>query len=112
FLALVIVETTDVMFAFDSIPAIFAITRDPFLVYTSNIFAILGLRALYFVLASLMNKFMYIKKALVFILFFVGVKIILSQFVELPEWFSLVVIVIALGVAMFLSLRKAKALPS
>lgn len=92
FVALMVVETTDIMFAFDSIPAIFGITTDPFLVFTSNIFAILGLRSLYFVLSSLMRKFKYLKPALVFILFFVGVKMLISHHVDIPEWFSLAVI--------------------
>jgi tellurite resistance protein TerC len=77
FLALVMVEFTDVVFAVDSIPAIFAITADPFLVLTSNVFAILGLRSLYFCLAAMMDKFRYLKPALVGVLFFVGVKMLL-----------------------------------
>lgn len=108
FLALVVVETTDIMFAFDSIPAIFGITTDPFLVYTSNIFAVLGLRSLYFVLASLLSKFRYLKPALVFILFFVGVKMIVSHHVELPEWLSLAVILVALGTGIGLSFWKTR----
>jgi tellurite resistance protein TerC len=79
FLALVMVEFTDVVFAVDSIPAIFAITADPFLVLTSNVFAILGLRALYFCLAALIDKFRYLKPALVAVLFFVGAKMLLVQ---------------------------------
>ena len=77
FLALVVVEFTDLIFAVDSIPAIFAITADPFIVFTSNIFAILGLRSLYFCLASLMGKFRYLKPSLIAILFFVGIKMML-----------------------------------
>lgn len=96
FVALMVIETTDIMFAFDSIPAIFAITTDPFIVFTSNIFAILGLRSLYFVLASVMNKFRYLKPALVFILFFAGTKMLLSHHLTIPEWTSLAVIVTAL----------------
>ena len=107
FVALVVVETTDIMFAFDSIPAIFAITTDPFLVFTSNIFAILGLRSLYFVLASVMSKFRYLKPALVFILFFVGVKMILSHHVHLPEWASLAVIAGALSIGVLASFISA-----
>ena len=103
FVALMVVETTDVMFAFDSIPAIFAITTDPFLVFTSNIFAILGLRSLYFVLASVMDKFKYLKPALVFILFFVGVKMLLSHHIHLPEWASLAVVLGALSVGVIAS---------
>lgn len=104
FVALVMVETTDIMFAFDSIPAIFAITTDPFLVFTSNIFAILGLRSLYFVLASLLNKFRYLKYSLVIILFFVGVKLLLQHHVEFPEWLSLAVIFVSLASGIGLSL--------
>jgi tellurite resistance protein TerC len=77
FLALIMVEITDLVFAVDSIPAIFAITPDPFIVFTSNIFAILGLRALYFCLAALIAKFRYLKPALIVILAFVGVKLLL-----------------------------------
>jgi tellurite resistance protein TerC len=96
FVALMVIETTDVLFAFDSIPAIFAITTDPFLVFTSNIFAILGLRSLYFVLASVLDKFQYLKYSLVVILAFVGIKLVLVHLVHLPSWLSLVVIVLSL----------------
>ncbi len=110
FVALVVVETTDVMFAFDSIPAIFAITTDPFLVFTSNIFAILGLRSLYFVLASLLDKFAYLKYSLASILGFVGLKMLVMEPLEidLPEWTSLVVIVVFLATGILVSLRKSK----
>lgn len=108
FVALMVIETTDIMFAFDSIPAIFAITTDPFIVYTSNIFAILGLRALYFVLASVMDKFKYLKPALVFILFFVGVKMILGPHVHLPEWLSLAVVVVALAAGILVSIFSSE----
>ena len=106
FLALVVVETTDIMFAFDSIPAIFGITTDPFLVFTSNIFAVLGLRSLYFVIASLLSRFRYLKPALVFILFFVGVKMLVSHHIHLPEWLSLAVILLALTSGIAISLWK------
>jgi tellurite resistance protein TerC len=88
---LIVVETTDLLFAFDSIPAIFAITTDPFIVYTSNIFAILGLRSLYFALAGLMNLFQYLKIGLSVILTFVGVKMLLADVYPIP-------ITVALGV--------------
>ncbi|MCB0571340.1 MAG: TerC family protein [Phaeodactylibacter sp.] len=104
FITLVAVETSDVMFAFDSIPAIFAITTDPFLVFTSNIFAILGLRSLYFVLAAVIDKFRYLQSALVFILAYVGVKMLLVHHVEIPEWLSLAVIVCSLGTGVAASL--------
>ncbi|MBN1356718.1 TerC family protein [bacterium] len=101
FLALVLVETSDIMFAIDSIPAIFAITRDPFIVFTSNIFAILGLRSLYFVLAGMMSKFRYLKMSLVFILAYVGVKMLLSHHYPVPNTVSLAVIagILLVGVA-------------
>lgn len=106
FVALMVVETTDIMFAFDSIPAIFAITTDPFLVFTSNIFAILGLRSLYFVLASILDRFKYLQHALVFILAYVGVKMLLVHHVHIPEWLSLVVIFVALGAGVLISLYQ------
>ena len=104
FVALMVIETTDIMFAFDSIPAIFAITKDPFLVFTSNIFAILGLRSLYFVLASMLDKFHYLKPALIFILFFIGVKMLAMQWIHLPEWLSLAVVVLSLVIGVLASL--------
>lgn len=108
FVALVVVETTDIMFAFDSIPAIFAITTDPFLVFTSNIFAILGLRSMYFVLASLIDKFEYLKYSLAAILAFVGLKMIVLHplHIELEEWVSLVVILVLLIAGIVGSLLK------
>jgi tellurite resistance protein TerC len=104
FVALLIVETTDIMFAFDSIPAIFAITRDPFLVFTSNIFAIMGLRSLYFVLAAIIDRFKYLKYSLVAILFFVGLKMIAHDWIHLPEWASLTFIIVSLGLGIGISL--------
>lgn len=106
FIALMVIETTDIMFAVDSIPAIFAITTEPFLIFTSNIFAILGLRSMYFVLASMLNKFYYLKYSLVGILFFVGVKMLLQHWLELPEWLSLAVIVLFLGAGIAVSLFR------
>jgi TerC family integral membrane protein len=101
FLALLMVETTDVMFALDSIPAIFSITRDPFLVFTSNIFAMLGLRSLYFAVAGLMDKFRYLKMSLVFLLAYVGVKMMLVHHYPIPNLVSLAVIagILMVGVA-------------
>src|SRR5690606_28618384 len=93
FLALILVESSDVMFAVDSIPAIFAVTRDPFIVFTSNIFAILGLRSLYFVLAGYMNKFQYLKNALVFVLGYVGIKMMLSNHYPIPDGISMSIII-------------------
>jgi tellurite resistance protein TerC len=100
FLALVLVEISDVTFAIDSIPAIFAITRDPFIVFTSNIFAILGLRSLYFVLAGLMEKFRYLKMSLVFLMAYIGVKMLLIHHFPIPNLVSLAVIggILAVGI--------------
>ena len=96
-LSLLVIETTDIFFAVDSIPAIFAVTRDPFIVFTSNIMAILGLRSLYFALAAMLGKFHLLKYALVFILGFVGVKMLIMEVYKIPTWISLSVIVFALG---------------
>jgi TerC family integral membrane protein len=96
-LVLVVVEATDVAFATDSIPAIFAITRDPFIVFTSNICAILGLRSLYFLLASLMFRFRYLNVGLGLVLAFVGMKMLASEIVEVPTGLSLGIIVLLLG---------------
>ena len=106
-LVLIIVEWSDLVFAIDSIPAIFAITRDPFLVYSSNVFAILGLRALFFVLAGMMDKFVYLKPGVGIILVFVGLKMTLSHWVHLPTLLSLGVIVVTLAAAVLLSLRRS-----
>ncbi|MBK7872814.1 MAG: TerC family protein [Saprospiraceae bacterium] len=108
FIALIVVETTDVMFAIDSIPAIFGVTRDPFIVFTSNIFAIMGLRSLYFVLAAVLDKFQYLKYSLVFILAFVGVKMLISHYVHIPSWVSLSVIVVSLTVGIAASWSSFK----
>jgi tellurite resistance protein TerC len=86
FLALVLIEVADVIFAVDSVPAIFAITTDPFIVYTSNIFAILGLRALYFALAAMVDRFHYLKYALAAVLIFIGSKIFLADLVGLEKF--------------------------
>lgn len=92
-LALLLVESSDVMFAVDSIPAVFAVTRDPFIAFTSNIFAILGLRSLYFVLACYIERFRYLKHSLVFVLAFVGIKMMLSNHYHIPNAASMVFIV-------------------
>jgi tellurite resistance protein TerC len=105
--ALVIVEMTDLVFALDSIPAILAITTDSFIVITSNIFAILGLRSLYFLLAGMMEKFYYLKPGLAMILFFIGIKMVVSEFYEIPMTVSLAVIFGILTVAMLLSFVRA-----
>jgi tellurite resistance protein TerC len=108
---LVVVETTDVVFAIDSIPAIFAITTDTFLVFTSNAFAILGLRALYFLLAGAMTTFAYLKLGLSVILVFVGLKMGLSEWVHVPIGVSLVVIAGVLAVAIVASLIRRRRAP-
>jgi len=109
FLALVMVESSDVLFAIDSIPAIFAITLDPFIVFTSNIFAIMGLRALYFLLASVMGMFVYLKLGISFILAFVGFKMIVSAFdFNIPIHISLAVIFASLALAVIASLTIGK----
>ena len=108
FLVLIVVEFTDLVFAVDSIPAIFAITSDPFLVYTSNVFAILGMRSLYFLLAGVMHKFEYLKLGLAAILVFVGAKMALVDWVKIPAGVSLGVIAAILAVAVAASLLKAR----
>jgi tellurite resistance protein TerC len=105
---LIAVETTDVIFAVDSIPAIFAVTRDPFLVVTSNVFAILGLRALYFLLAGMMHRFVYLKYGLAAILVFVGMKMLVIDVYKVPIWASLVVIATVVVVSVVASLRKTR----
>lgn len=103
FLVLLMVEGTDLLFAVDSIPAIFAVTRDPFLVYTSNVFAILGLRSLYFALAPLLSYFRFLKASLVFVLAFVGVKMLVAHHHPIPVQISLSVIVGILSVGVVAS---------
>jgi tellurite resistance protein TerC len=104
FLVLLIVESTDLVFAVDSIPAIFAVTNDPFIVYTSNVFAILGLRSLYFMLAGAMGKFYYLKPALAVVLVFVGIKMVIVDLYKIPVALSLGVIAGILAVAVIASL--------
>lgn len=105
FLVLVLIESTDVVFAVDSIPAIFAVTRDPFIVFTSNIFAILGLRALYFFLAGYLAELKYLKPALAVVLIFVGGKMLLVDLYKVPAPASLAFIALVLGVAVVGSVR-------
>jgi tellurite resistance protein TerC len=108
FTVLVLVETTDIIFAVDSIPAIFAVTQDPFLVFTSNAFAILGLRAMYFLLADLIHRFIYLKAGLAAILVFVGIKMLLLDVWKVPIWLSLTVIATSITVAVVASLRATR----
>jgi len=107
-LTMIVIEVTDLAFAVDSIPAIFAITRDPFIVYTSNICAILGLRSLYFLLAGLMNRFIYLRTGLGFVLGFVGIKMIAADYVPLPRVVSLGIIALILGITIALSVLKTR----
>ncbi len=109
FLALLAVEFSDVIFAVDSIPAIFAVTNEPFIVFTSNIFAILGLRSLYFLLAGVMDRFVYLKTGLALVLVFVGLKMLVSGTIKIPVTLSLAVIVTTLLVATVVSWLRTKA---
>ncbi len=111
FLILLIVESTDLIFAVDSIPAIFAVTQDSFIVYTSNVFAILGLRALYFLLANIMGKFQYLKYGLSAVLTFVGIKMVIVDLYHIPVGISLIVIASILTISIVASLWKAKNSP-
>ena len=109
FLVLLMVETTDLIFAVDSIPAIFAVTQDPFIVYTSNVFAILGLRSLYFVLAGMIHKFYYLKLGLSVVLVFVGAKMLLAETAfKIPTALSLIVVAVIIALAVVASLVRAR----
>jgi tellurite resistance protein TerC len=101
FLVLIVVETTDLMFAFDSIPAIFAITRDPFIMYTSNVFAILGLRAMYFLLAALLPQFRFLRHGLAAVLVLVGVRMLTERWIDVPTALTLLAVcgILAVSVA-------------
>jgi len=110
FLVLLIVESTDLVFAVDSIPAIFAVTNDPFIVYTSNVFAILGLRSLYFLLAGVVDKFYYLKLGLSVVLAFVGTKMVIVDIYKIPVGLSLGVIASILTVAVVASLLRTRRL--
>lgn len=107
-LVLIAIETTDVMFAVDSVPAVFAVSRDPFVVYSSNIFAILGLRALYFVLAGALRRLRLLRPALALILVLIGVKMLLDEVVTVPTWLSLIVVAGVLAAATAASLALAR----
>ncbi len=121
FLVILLIETTDLLFALDSIPAVFAITQNPFIVYTSNVFAVMGLRAMFFLLADIMDKFKYLQKGLSFILMFIGSKMVLSLINEpwiqktlnlnfqlyIPAWLSLAVILIVLSGSILISVMSA-----
>ncbi|MBK7378141.1 MAG: TerC/Alx family metal homeostasis membrane protein [Ignavibacteriales bacterium] len=108
FLTLLLIESSDIVFAVDSIPAIIAITKDTFIIISSNIFAILGLRALYFALAGLVDLFIYLKFGVAIILFYVGIKMMISEFYKIPTEISLLIILVFLGGSIILSLVKRK----
>ncbi|MDQ6623648.1 MAG: TerC family protein [Verrucomicrobiota bacterium] len=104
-LVLIVIDIMDLIFAVDSIPAVFAITQDEFIIYTSNICAILGLRSLYFVLAHVIDRFIYLRTGLALVLGFVGLKMIAARFVQIPNWASLFFIIVVLFVTIFLSVQ-------
>lgn len=108
FVALIVIEVMDVVFAVDSVPAILAITSDPFLVFSSNIFAILGLRSMYFFLANMLEKFSHLEYSLIAILSFVGLKMLLHDYIEIPEWVSLTFIALTLIIGVIVSLQISK----
>lgn len=107
-LVLLVIESTDLLFAVDSIPAVFAVTNDPFIVYTSNVFAILGLRSLYFLFAGVIDKFYYLKGALAIILVYVGVKMVLADVYHIPTLLSLAVIACVLSIAILASVIRSR----
>jgi tellurite resistance protein TerC len=108
FLVLILIETTDLIFAVDSIPAILAITQDQFIVYTSNVFAILGLRSLYFALAHVVDRFVYLSYGLAIILVFVGLKMVMVDIYKIPTFISLLVIALILTASIVLSFIKTE----
>jgi tellurite resistance protein TerC len=112
FIALVVIETTDIIFALDSIPAVLGITRDPFLVYTSNVFAMLGLRSLYFLLAGVVERFRYLRPALAVILAFAAAKLLFADWVHVSAEISMAVIASILGGAVLASLVAPASRPS
>lgn len=105
---LVLVELTDLMFAIDSIPAIFAVTRDPFIVFSSNVFAILGLRSMYFLLAGLVRRLAYLRYGLAFILSYIGVKMLIQDFYKIPTAVSLGIVIVTLAISVVVSLLLAE----
>jgi tellurite resistance protein TerC len=107
-LVLILVDVMDLIFAVDSIPAVFAITTDQFIVYTSNICAILGLRSLYFLLARMVDRFIYLKTGLAIILGFVGTKMILAKQFPIPNWISLIIIIVILGITITVSMLATR----
>jgi len=110
-LVLIVIDIMDLVFAVDSIPAVFAITQDEFIIYTSNICAILGLRSLYFVLAHIIDRFIYLKTGLALVLGFVGLKMIIAEIIHIPNWASLAFIVTTLTITIILSMRATRGQP-
>lgn len=108
FAALITIELTDLLFALDSIPAIFAVTTDPYIVFSSNIFAVMGLRSLYFFLSNMLDKFVYLKYSVFAILLFVSLKLMTASLVDIPEWFSLLFIGISLLSGIYISTINIK----
>ena len=108
FIVLIVIETTDLLFAVDSIPAIFAITQDSFVIYTSNVFAILGLRSLYFALAGIMDLFYYLRHGLSIVLTFIGLKMLLVEYVNIPIGVALGVVGTVILIAVAASVIKAR----
>jgi len=109
--ALVAIEVTDLVFALDSIPTVFGVTQDLFVVFTSNAFAVLGLRALYFLLAGSVDRFAYLKQGIAVLLVFIGTKMLISPFVHLPVWVSLAAIAVVVGGAVAASLWRDRSRP-
>ena len=109
FVALIVIEVMDMLFALDSVPAILAITSDPFLVFSSNIFAILGLRSMYFFLSNMLEKFSHLEYSLIAILTFVGIKMLVVDYYKFPEWISLCFIALSLIIGIIISIGKNKA---
>lgn len=112
FLVLILIETTDLIFAVDSIPAILAITQDQFIVYTSNVFAILGLRSLYFALAGVVHRFWLLSYGLALVLVFVGIKMLIIDWFKIPIEWSLIFIATIISASIFLSLKIDKPVKS
>lgn len=105
-LVLLMIEITDVFFAVDSVPAVFSVTQEPFIVYTSNIFAVLGLRALYFLLAGAVKRFCYLRHALAVVLMFVGAKMLIARIIRIPTGWALLVIMVTISLGVAASLSK------
>lgn len=105
FLTFLVVNIVDVLFAFDSIPAVFAVTNDEFIIFTSNIFAVLGLRSLYFLLIGMMEKFAHLKTSLIIILLFIGVKMLVIDYIYIPSGLALIIIVVIMGVGIYASMK-------